>query len=170
MERVQRKRFFNNESSDQLPISVEPIRRMPVGRSRSFHSSSDFESDYRRHHQAIDIQRYGLPTYQVGAYKQRRRRLTLLVTVAVFLMIGAIGACFYERVNELHAQEINDQLEKVRKLEQRVKAQQTEINDFKNKLEKYDGAGLSKLFHLEHYRLQMHQGIQLLSKRLVEEK
>jgi len=175
---VQRKRFFSSGSKyDGLPTTVDPAAAAREAPQRS--QSADAATPFGR----CD----SLPTFDEritdGPYRSRllskcnrnnnknSKRCNpglTLASLAGCLLLAVVGALIYQggtyvRTLEQIKNEIGHHLGQINDL--KVYAQMV------GKISSYDIEDKDKhLYYLEHYRLNMHQGIQLMSQRMLQEK
>lgn len=194
-----RKRFFSGESSHELPLatnssplhhhsfggySTSNLRLMP-GRSLSSNAALVYNNTHHSHSTG-DLDGFRKTPY---GFEPKPRPPPLShycvqgVSVLSFILLCVLGIAMREHNLELqHTIQMRDH-----EIEHHIghsEALETKVNKLKSAtfqltqhveaLEQRPATGSTelqrKLFHMEHYQMQIHQGIQTSSRRMVQEK
>ena len=128
-----------------------------LGRSRS---ASSVE---QRQVHALSKQKAGSCSYSSHSFR------TIMTSWALYLLLLALGALMYQQSHMF--------LNQLRQIRSEISTQLLQIRELTSYADNSGKTSASRdkdrdnyLFYLEHYRLNMHQGIQLISQRMLIEK
>lgn len=154
-----RKHFFVSDSSESLPKTLGPDLRSLPPRSKSI-------TGRLSHLNAREAYGNELPVYKI---QRHNTHLTLASIITFFVLVPLLGAVVYQRKADMN------NLNKIKQDIAHHLQQITDVRDYtKSELGKIlphgDIDAETQVLFLEEERLQMQQGIQLQSQRMLREK